>query len=542
MRRFGKIARALQASLHNPIDLLIVATYFAATILVGWLFRGKARSASAFFHATRSLPPPITAIAFVAANCGALEIVGIVSASAKYGAKTLHFYWIGAIPAMLFLALCMLPIYMRSRALTVPEFLKMRFSESTRFLNIIFGGVMMVLVSGISLYALSQVLSAFLGWSFTETTLSTAAIVYAYVSLGGLTATIYNEVIQFVLIVLGLSPLAIFILHDFHGLAGLLSHLDLAMSHSWVGLPIASPRTSRMDAVGVSMGLGFVLSFGYWCTDFVLIQRALAARTADGVINTPLFAAFVKLFFPILVVIPGLAAAILFASGTNPNYDQALPRLMLHYYRPGLLGFGITAILASLMSGLAGNINALTTIWTHDIYRPSLAPHRSDRHYVLIGRISTLVAILLSVGTAYFALSFNNIMDYLQLLFSLFNAPLLATFLLGMFSTWATPRSGFLGLLIGTLVSIMHNLAYRLHWIRYGSDMSANFYGAIVAFTTCFVATALVSVVTTAKPLEDLTGLTYWTTGFNTVRIPKVTYLLSLVAAAICIALSVWFR
>jgi solute:Na+ symporter, SSS family len=532
----------LQSLPPNSIDLAVVAIYFAATLLVGWLLRGKARSSSEFFHAARSLPQAVTAIAFVAANCGALEIVGIVSASAKYGAKTLHFYWIGAIPAMLFLALCMLPIYLRSRALTVPEFLRMRFNESTRLLNIVCGGLMMVLVSGISLYALSQVLSTFLGWSFTETTLSAAAIVFVYVSLGGLTATIYNEVIQFALIVLGLLPLAVLILRDFHGLSGLLSHLDANMSHSWVGLPFANPQTSNLDVVGVSMGLGFVLSFGYWCTDFVLIQRALAARSTSGVISTPLWAAFVKLFFPVLVVIPGLAAGILFASDGATSYDQALPRLMLRYYRPGLLGFGITAILASLMSGLAGNINALTTIWTHDLYRPSLAPNRSDHHYVLVGRISTLVAILLSIATAYFALFFNNIMDYLQLLFSLFNAPLLATFLLGMFSTWATPRAAFAGLLIGTIASILHNLAYRLHWIRYGSDMSANFYGAILAFATCLVATALVSTFTAAKPLEELADLTYWTAGRHCVRIPRMAYVLSLTAAAICVVLSIWFR
>jgi SSS family solute:Na+ symporter len=526
----------------NSIDLAIVTIYFAATILVGWLFRGKAHSSSEFFHATRSLPTAITAIAFVSANCGALEIVGIVSASAKYGAKTLHFYWIGAIPAMLFLALCMMPIYMRSRALTVPEFLKMRFDEPTRLLNIACGGVMMILVSGISLYALSQVLRTFLGWSFTQTTLSAAAIVFLYVSLGGLTATIYNEVVQFALIVLGLLPLAFFILRDFHGMAGLASHLEPAMRHTWVGLPIASPHTSRMDILGVSMGLGFVLSFGYWCTDFVLIQRALAARTTAGVLNTPLIAAFVKLFFPVLVVLPGLAAAVLFASGTGFNYDQALPALMVRYYRHGLLGFGITAILASLMSGLAGNINALTTIWTHDIYRPSLVPNRSDRHYVLVGRLATLVAILLSIATAYVALSFNNIMDYLQLLFSLFNAPLLATFLLGMFTTWATPKAGFSGLLLGTLASIAHNAAYRLHWISYGSDMSANFYGAILAFASCFAVTALVSAFTAAKPLERLADLTCWTGTHRGVHIPKHAFALAFAAIAICLTLSIVFR
>jgi SSS family solute:Na+ symporter len=526
----------------NSVDLAIVTVYFVATIVVGWLFRKKAHSSSEFFHAARTLPTVVTAIAFLAANCGALEIVGIVSASAKYGAETLHFYWIGAIPAMLFLALGMMPIYMRSRALTVPEFLKLRFNEATRALNIVCCGVMMILVSGISLYALSQVLRTFLGWSFTQTTLTAAAIVFLYVSLGGLTATMYNEVIQFALIILGLSPLVFFILHDFHGIAGIASHLEPSMRHTWVGLPIASPRTSRMDVLGISMGLGFVLSFGYWCTDFVLIQRALAARSTAGVIDTPLIAAAAKLFFPVLVVLPGLAAAVLFRSELGFNYDQALPALMMRYYRHGLLGFGITAILASLMSGLAGNINALVTIWTHDVYRATLAPNKSDGHYVLAGRLSTLVAILLSVATAYLALSFNNLMDYLQLLFSLFNAPLLATFLLGMFTTWATPEAGFWGLLFGTLSSIAHNFAYRTHWITYGSDMSANFYGAIVAWTSCFIVTALLSVFTPAKSLEELADLTCWTATHQGIRIPKTGLFLALAAIAICVLLSILFR
>jgi solute:Na+ symporter, SSS family len=534
--------RLLRSFPPNSVDLTIVGVYFAATILVGWLFRGKAQSSSEFFHAARTLPTAVTAIAFLAANCGALEIVGIVSASAKYGAKTLHFYWIGAIPAMLFLALCMMPIYMRSRAFTVPEFLKLRFNESTRVLNIVCCGIMMILVSGISLYALSQVLGTFLGWSFTQTTLTAAAVVFLYVSLGGLTATMYNEVLQFALILLGLLPLVFFILHDFHGLAGIASRLQPSLSHAWVGLPLASPHASSMDVLGIAMGLGFVLSFGYWCTDFVLIQRALAARSTAGVINTPLIAAAVKLFFPVLVVLPGLAAAILFRSQLGFHYDQALPALMIRYYRHGLLGFGITAILASLMSGLAGNINALVTIWTHDVYRATRAPDKSDAHYVLAGRFATLVAILLSIATAYLALSFNNLMDYLQLLFSLFNAPLLATFLLGMFTTWATPKAGFWGLLLGTLSSIAHNFAYRMHWIAYGSDMSANFYGAILAWTSCFLLTALLSAFTPAKSREELADLTYWTVTHEGIRIPRTALALALVAFVTGLSLSVLFR
>jgi len=526
----------------NSLDLTIIGVYFAATIVIGWLFRRKADSSVVFFHAARTLPTAVTAVAFLAANCGALEIIGIVSASAKYGAQTLHFYWIGAIPAMLFLALGMMPIYLRSRALTVPEFLKLRFNEATRTLNIVCCSIMMILVSGISLYALSQVLRTFLGWSFSQTTLAAAAIVFLYISLGGLTATMYNEVIQFALIVLGLLPLVFFILRDFHGVSGIASHLEPSMRHTWVGLSIVNPRGSPLDILGVSMGLGFVLSFGYWCTDFLLIQRALAARSTAGVLDTPLIAAIVKLFFPVLVVLPGLAAAVLFRSKLRFNYDQALPALMIRYYRHGLLGFGITAILASLMSGLAGNINALVTIWTHDVYRATLAPNKSDGHYVLIGRLSTFAAILLSIATAYLALSFNDLMDYLQLLFSLFNAPLLATFLLGMFTTWATPKAGFWGLLLGTLSSIAHNFAYRIHWITYGSDMSANFYGAILAWTSCFLVTAFLSKVTPVKSRDELADLTYWTGTHHGIQIPTTALVLAGAAFAACLFLSILFR
>jgi solute:Na+ symporter, SSS family len=532
----------LQSSALNSFDLSIIGAYFLATILIGYLLRKRAHSSKVFFHASRSLPTAVTTIAFVAANCGALEIVGLVSASAKYGAGMLHFYWIGAIPAMLFLALAMMPVYIGSGALTVPEFLHLRFSAETRLLNIFLSTIMMVLVSGISLYALTQVLRIFLGHSFTQIVFPVAAVVLLYLSLGGLTATIYNEVLQFTLIVAGLSPLVFFVLHDFHGTSGLFASLPTDMRHTWLGLPIFAPQTARFDIFGISMGLGFVLSFGYWCTDFVLIQRSLAARSVEGAIETPLYASLVKIIFPLLVVVPGLSAAIFFRGQHGVAYDQALPALMTHYYRHGLLGFGITAILASLMSGVAGNISALTTIWVHDFYRPIIAPNRSDRHYMFAGRLLILVGILLSVATAYVALSFNNLMDYLQLLFSLFNAPLFASFLLGMFTTWATPKAGFWGLLIGTLCSIAHNLAYQRHQIVYGSDMSANFYGATFAFLACLFATTAFSLVTTPKNILELADLTYWTSRREHTHLTPFPILVALFSILLCAVLSFVFR
>ncbi len=499
----------------NPValswlDYAVIGAYFLTILLVGYGLRKRMVSTTEFFLAGRRLPVLVTGIAFVAANCGALEIMGMISTSAKYGAQASHFYWLGAIPAMLFLALFMMPIYYRSRVRSVPEFLKLRFGESTRAFNAISFAIMMVLVSGISLYAMAIILHSLLGWSFSTGVLVGAAVVLFYVSFGGLTATIYNEVLQFVLIVLGIAPLAYFSLREFHGWSGLAARLAIGMRHTWKGMPVADPAgTTTMDGIGVVIGLGFVLSFGYWCTDFLLIQRGLAARNVTAAMETPLVGACVKLFFPALVVLPGLVAVVVFPGELASRYDLALPALMTRYYSHGLLGLGVTAMLASFMSGMAGNVTAFNTVWTYDIYQSHFARNRPDAHYLKVGRISTIAATLLSVGTAYIALGFNNLMDYVQLLFSFFNAPLFATFLLGMFTTWATPRGGIGGLATGTLAALSHYLAFRAGWLRYGSDMTANFYGAICGWTTCFIVTIIVSLFTNRKPASELAGLVY---------------------------------
>jgi len=501
--------KALQPVPLNSLDYVIILGYFVVTLAVGYRLRRRMVSTNEYFLAGRSLPSIVTGIAFVAANCGALEVMGMVSTGAKYGARANHFYWLGAIPAMLFLALFMMPIYHRSRVRSVPEFLKLRYGESTRAFNALAFATMMVLVSGISLYAMAIILGTLVGWSFTTSVLVGAAVVLTYVVLGGLAASIYNEVLQFILIVAGLSPLVFFVLREFHGWKGLAAALPPELRHTWQGLPVASPFSSAMDGVGNVLGLAFVLSFGYWCTDFLLIQRALAAKDLRAAVQTPLIASVAKLFFPALVVLPGLAAVALFPRGLASRYDVALPNLMVRYYGHGLLGLGVTAMLASFMSGMAGNITAFNTVWTYDIYQAYLARGRSDRHYLIVGRTATVAATGLSIATAYIVLSFNNLMDYVQLLFSFFNAPLFATFLLGMFTRWATPMGGFVGLVAGTLAAGLHYLAYRSHWIPYGSDMTANFYGAICAWTVCFVVTVGVSGVTRRKPLEELAGLVY---------------------------------
>ncbi len=466
-------------------------------------------STTDFFLAGRSLPVGVTGIAFVAANCGALEIMGMVSTSAKYGERANHFYWIGAIPAMLFLSLFMMPIYYRSRVRSVPEFLKMRYGEATRAFNAISFATMMVLVSGISLYAMAIILGTLLGWGFTTSACVTAAVVLVYIVLGGLRASIYNEVLQFILIVVGLSPLVFYGLREMHGWQGLVQALGPGLSHTWQALPVASPFSAAMDGVGNVLGLGFVLSFGYWCTDFLLIQRALAARNVAAAVETPLVAAVVKLFFPAFVVFPGLVAVALYPHSITARYDLALPTLMARYYSHGLLGLGVTAMLASFMSGMAGNVTAFNTVFSYDLYQAYLVRGRSDRHYLSVGRAATTAAVLVSLATAYIVLHFNNLMDYVQLLFSFFNAPLFATFLLGMFTLWATPTGGFVGLVAGTFAALIHYLAYHFHWLPYGSDMAANFYGAMCAWCVCFLVTAGVSAVTPRKPIRELAGLVY---------------------------------
>ena len=533
---------ALVETSSKAVTLSIAGVYLAATIAIGYLARKSSLTSRQFLHARGMLPTAITSISFVAANCGALDIVGLTAASAKYGALALHFYWIGAIPAMVFLSLFMMPVYTRSRAMTVPDFLRIRYNDATQILSALCLAAMMSFISGISLYAIGTVLHVFFGWSFFNVVAISSSVVLCYVLTGGLRATIYNEVMQLALTVAGLAPLVYFVLHDFHGLHGVAEDLPATMTHIWTTMPVAGHSTAAMDVVGVVFGLGFVLSCGYWCTDFVLIQRALAARTVEGSIRTPLFAAIVKLSFPVLVILPGMAAAVFFLHGNHSRYDQALPFLMRHYYGRALLGLGISAILASLMSGLAGNINALATLWTHDLYRAHIRPNQHDAHYLAVGRITVAVATGISIATAYIALRYNNLMDYLQLLFSLFNAPLFATFLLGMFTTWATPEAGFYGLLTGLFVSIAHNLLVHFHLLVYGSDMLADFYGAIYGCGSCAVATTIISLFTRPKLREELVGITYLTHESKSRHISAGTWALAGGVLAACLALNIIFR
>lgn len=363
------------SSTTRILTLTIIGAYIAATLTIGMIVRRRGDSASRFLHARASLPVFITSLAVLASNCGALEIVGIFAATARYGLAALHFYWLGAIPAILFLSLFMMPIYLRSGAMTVPDLLRLRYNKATHILTCLALVTMMVFIAGISLYAISSVLNMFFGWSFFHVALTAAGIVLGYVLLGGLRATIYSEVLQLTLTIVGLIPLAWMVHRDIRGFQAAWDELPFQMRHLWSGLPFAAPQSSSLDIFGSVFGLGFILASAYWCTDFVLIQRALAAKTDEGSINTPLLAAIPKMLFPVLTVFPALTLTALAAKSKTFQFDLSLPMLMESHYGPYLLSLGIAAILASLMSGLAGTSAPFQHSWlmtcTRDISTPA---------------------------------------------------------------------------------------------------------------------------------------------------------------------------
>ena len=508
------------------MDYVILALYFACVLGIGWRLRKKVHSSGDFLLSGRAVPVWITSLAFLAANLGAQELIGMSASGAKYGIMTAHFYWIGAVPAMLFVGVFMMPFYYGSRARSVPEYLKLRFDEKTRGFNAIMFAVMTVFSSGISMYALGLLFQLVLGWSFSQSVLLSAAIVLAYTSLGGLTSAIYNEVLQFFLIVLGFAPLAILSLMRAGGWEGMAARLPPVMTHAWQYMGHADQNPMGVEVFGLAAGLGFVLSFGYWCTDFLVVQRAMAAESMSAARRTPVLAAFPKMMMPFIVIVPGIVALSLskMAVGYDipmksgyPDYDQVLTTLMAKFYPAGMLGVGITALMASFMSGMAGNVTAFNTVFTYDIYQSYIRRNASDAHYLTVGRLTTIFGTVLSLATAYLARRYNNIMDLLQLVFGFVNAPLFATFLLGMFWKRATGHGAFLGLLAGTgAAAATHGLTVAEQkggWIarlyEFPSTMAQNFWIAIFAWLACFLVTLAVSAVTKPRPDSDLRGLVY---------------------------------
>ncbi len=568
----------------TSVDWLIMLLYFVFVLGIGFALKRYMKTSKDFFQAGRALPAWICGLAFISANLGAQEVIGMGASGAKYGLETAHFYGIGAIPAMIFVGIFMMPFYYGSKARSVPEFLRMRFDEKTRALNACSFAVMTVFSSGISMYAMARLIQALHVFDalfraigrppediFTFSIVLSAIIVLGYIFLGGLTSAIYNEVLQFFLIIAGFLPLVLLGLKNIGGWSGLKATLPVAYMHEWRGVMHANTNPMGIEVIGLGMGLGFVLGAGYWCTDFLVIQTAMASHDMDSARRVPLIAAVPKMLFPFLVILPGLIAIALptphnvetittnadgsivhniqvvspqVAEGRgivpakiNPitgkamlqadgkpllDYDMATPNMLLHYFPTGILGLGLTALLASFMSGMAGNVTAFNTVFTYDLYQSYIHKGASDRHYLAVGRWATVGGMVLSICTAYAAINFNNIMDTLQLVFSFVNAPLFATFLLGMFWKRATGHGAFAGLIAGTAAAMLHHgltLPIEAHpgihggWIHvvhhYPSDMAQNFWGAIFAFSTNFIVAVVVSLMTKPKPESELVGLVH---------------------------------
>jgi SSS family solute:Na+ symporter len=535
----------VQIDIHlSTVDYCILIIYFVFVLGIGFALKRYMKGSGDFFLSGRSIPAWVTGLAFLSANLGAQEVIGMGASGAKYGIMTSHFYWVGAIPAMVFLAIFMMPFYYGSKARSVPEYLKMRFDEKTRGYNALTFAIMTVFSSGISLYALARLLETLVHWNFWACVWVSATIVLVYIFLGGLTSAIYNEVLQFFMIVLGFSPLVFLGLRDVGGWTALKAKLvPVAVaqgfapdtwSHSWIHM--SSPMDNPMGVgwFGMVIGLGFVLSFGYWCTDFLVVQRAMAADCMSAARRTPLIAAIPKMLFPALVILPGMIAIALhnssggkflpLAADGTPDYNMTIPVMLARYFPTGLLGIGFTALMASFMSGMAGNVTAFNTVWTYDLYQAYIAPGKSDNHYLWMGRWATVAGILISIAAAAVAAQFNNIMDMLQLVFGFVNAPLFATFLLGMFWKRTTGHGAFWGLLGGTgAAALFHLMAITEggtpSWVKGGaiaqkfvfhSDMGKNFWMAIAAWTTCFLLTVVISLATRrTKTDEELKGLVY---------------------------------
>ena len=532
-------------------DWAVMACYFAFVLGIGVVLRRAVSSSDDFLLSGRSMPAWVSALAFLSANLGAQEVIGMGASGAKYGIATSHFYWIGAVPAMLFVGLFMMPFYYGSKARSVPEYLRLRFDEKTRGLNAVSFAVMTVFSSGISMYAMGKLFNLLLGWNLDAAMLASAAIVLAYTLLGGLTSAIYNEVLQFFLIVFGFAPLVWLGLRDVGGWNGLVAKLQSvattqgfasdAWVRSWHHMGAAKDNPIGVEWFGLVAGLGFVLSFGYWCTDFLVVQRAMAAESMTAARRTPIIAAFPKMLFPFLVIVPGMLAMALTASGGGVipakldaggapmvdalgravlDFDLATPALLVKYFPSGMLGLGLTALLASFMSGMAGNVTAFNTVVTYDLYQGYIHKTGTDRHYLTVARITTVVGILVSIAAAYVAAAFNNIMDVLQLVFAFVNAPLFATFALGMFWKRSTGHGAFWGLVAGTVgAAIHHGLSLPAGavvgvkggffgvTIGYPSELAQTFWTAIIAWSTCFVVTLVVSLFTVPRPESELTGL-----------------------------------
>ncbi len=512
----------------NGVDIVIVASYFLVVLGIGFYLKRFTKTGNDFFMAGRRMTAWIAGLSFVAANLGALELMGWAASAYQYGILATHWYWIGAIPAMLFLALIMMPFYYISKTHSVPGYLQLRFGNSSRSLSALCFGFMTVLMSGVNMYAMALVMKVVLGWNIHFSIWVSSITVGIYVVLGGLLSAIFNEVLQFVLIWLGALLIPIIGLIEAGGWGKMVAKIHQNYqgdyTHLWRSIGSFTGNPMGIHWTGIVFGLGAIISMGYWTTDFLVVQRVLAAKDLRSAKLAPIIGAGFKMFVPFIVILPGLLALAVMpglvgeaqaVAGGGHSFNEVLPLMMARYLGPGLLGLGITALIAGFMSGMAGNVSAFATVWTYDIYKPLRKKQMSDAHFVKVGRWTTILGVLVSIGTAYLVMQFASIMDYVQALFSFFIAPLFGTVLLGMLWKRATSAGGFWGLLCGTVSSIsmwawvkIDPTALRI--IALSPDakpMAENMYRALWSCLICFAVTIVVSLLTKPKPESELNGL-----------------------------------
>ena len=511
----------------NWVDYLLIGVYFAFVIGIGVLARRSVSSSIDFFLSGRSLPAWVTGLAFISANLGAVEIIGMSANGANYGIPTVHYFWVGAVPAMLFLGVVMMPFYYGSKVRSVPEFMRRRFGTGAHLVNALSFAIAQLLIAGINLYLLANIVEIILGWPLWVSLIVAAAIVLTYTSLGGLSAAIYNEVLQFFVIVAALLPLTLLGLHKVGGWSGLKEKVATSAGgaeqlSSWPGTALTGFDSPFWSVVGIVFGLGFVLSFGYWTTNFVEVQRAMASSSISAAQRAPIIGAFPKMFVPFIVIFPGMIAAVLVNeisepknNGGDPDYNNALLYLIRDLLPNGMLGVAIAGLLASFMAGMAANISAFNTVFSYDLWQTYVVKDRPDGYYLAVGRAATVGATVIAIGTATFAASYSNIMDYLQTLFGFFNAPLFATFILGMFWKRMTATAGWTGLVAGTSAAIVVGIASQdaLGGLSQGwvdlSGQGASFVAAGAAFGVDIVVSVLVTLVTQPRRESELRGLVY---------------------------------
>jgi len=551
----------------STVDLLIIAIYFFAVLAIGFYLKRHTRTGEDFFLAGREMTAWVAGLSFLAANLGSLELMGWAAAAYQYGILATHWYWIGAIPAMLFLGLVMMPFYYISKTHSVPGYLQLRYGESTRALSAVSFAFMTVLMSGINMYSMALVMKVVLGWDIHFSIWVSSITVAVYVALGGLRSAIFNEVLQFVLIWLGALLIPILGLVEAGGWNGLVARISERFpgqdyTHLWRTMSGFTDNPMGIHWTGIVLGLGWVISFGYWTTDFLVVQRVLAAKDLRSAKLAPIIGSAFKMMVPFIVILPGLLGLALLpvklvgesealATGGH-SYNEVLPLMLARYCGPGLLGLGITALIAGFMSGMAGNVSAFATVWTYDIYGAFFRKRASDAHYVKMGRWCTILGVLVSIGTAYLVMQFKSIMDYVQALFSFFIAPLFGTVLLGMLWKRTTPAGGFWGLLAGTVSSIGMWLWVKLDpsalayiaLSRNARDMAENMYRGLWSWVICVTVTVVVSLLTRPKPDAQLEGLVYGLTtvpGEGHLPLYKRPIFWAVAVAAVFVILNVMF-